>query len=354
MPPLLPDRSDLDEVISRSRPALEALRGARLLITGGTGFFGRWILSAVAHAHEDFDLSAIVLSRDPSRFLTATSALAHHPAIQLITGDVRTFEPPRQGFTHVIHAATDTNMVAAMDPMTLTDVIVRGTAHVLGLAQAAGARRFLYVSSGAVYGAPPADVLKVPETAFCAPETMDPRSAYGQAKRVAEQLCACAAGPSLEPVIARAFAFVGPGLPLDAHFAIGNFITDALARRPIHVQGDGKPLRSYLYAGDLTAWLFTLLAFGEPATAYNVGSDEAISIAAIARRIASLAGDESAVSITGARTAEGSRQIYVPDITRARALGLDVWTSLDEAILRTMRAAQRHGAMDGRGRQDNR
>jgi dTDP-glucose 4,6-dehydratase len=176
----------------------------------------------------------------------------------------------------------------------------------------------------------------VPETYPGAGDPLDPRSAYGQAKRMAEQMCSCAAvGSRLEPVIARAFAFVGPGLPLDGHFAIGNFIRDALADAPIVVGGDGTPLRSYLYAGDLAAWLVTLLAQGEAGTAYNVGSDEAVSIADLAGLVARTLPSATGVTIRGTAAAGAHRSRYVPSIARAQSLGLAAWTPLDEAIRRT-------------------
>ena len=259
-------------------------------------------------------------------------------------GDVRYFEFPKGGYTHVVHAATDTSASADRDAAMLIDTIVGGTARVLEFAASAGVSRLLYVSSGAVYGPQPADLERIPESYSGACDPLDPRSAYGQAKRMAEQMCACAgAHGGIEPVIARAFAFVGPGLPLDAHFAIGNFIRDAVEDREIVVSGDGSPLRSYLYAGDLAAWLVTLLARGEAGQAYNVGSDEAINVGDLARKVAGLApGGRSAVSIRGAAAPNAHRSRYIPAIERARALGLDVWTPLDEAIRRTMDFAREY------------
>ena len=332
---------DLDEAIGHCRPALEKLRGARIFVTGGTGFFGKWLLALLARAHAEFAIEAVVLTRSPESFRAAHPDLAAAP-IALWRGDVRHFEFPKGRITHILHAAADTSAAADADAATLIDTIVGGTKRVLEFGASAGVERLLYISSGAVYGAQPAELTHISEDYKGAPDPCDPRSAYGQAKRLAEQMCVCAAargGP--QAVIARAFAFVGPGLPLDGHFAIGNFIRDAVETREIVVAGDGAPLRSYLYAGDLAAWLITLLAQGAAGAVYNVGSDEALSIADLAHRVAALAPGAPAVTIKGAGTPGAPRLRYIPSIAQARALGLEVWTPLDEAIHRTMEFARK-------------
>ncbi|MFV0280219.1 MAG: NAD-dependent epimerase/dehydratase family protein [Rhodoblastus sp.] len=334
-------RRDLDLALSRCGPAFERLRDAHIFITGGTGFFGRWLLALVAYAHAQYGVRATVLTRSVERAQRDLPELANHESVALVQGDVRYFEFPKGRFTHIVHAAADTSVAADRDPATLIDTIVGGTRRVLEFAASAGALRLLYVSSGAIYGAQPADLAHIPETWTGAPDPLDPRSAYGQAKRLAEQMCVCAAAQGkFAPVIARAFAFAGPGLPLDGHFAVGNFIRDALAGRDIVVSGDGTPLRSYLYAGDLAAWLVTLLARGEANRAYNVGSDAAISIADLARRVADLAPQNTGVEIRGKAAPGAPRARYIPSIEAARNLGLDAWTPLDAAIEATMRFAE--------------
>lgn len=333
---------DLDEAIGRCAPALEQFRGKRLFVTGGTGFFGRWLLGVLARAWSGYRIEATILTRNPEGFEARHPNLADWPGLTLARGDVRYFEFPKGEFSHVIHAATDTSVKADRDPAALIATIVDGAARVLEFAQACGAQRLLYVSSGAIYGAQPSDLTAIPEDYRGACDPLDPRAAYGQAKRLGEQMCAIASarGP-VQCVMARAFAFVGPGLPLDGHFAIGNFIRDAVSGREIVVSGDGSPLRSYLYAGDLAAWLLTLLAQGEAGSAYNVGSDQAIAIGDLARLVAAQTDSAPEVTIRGRADPLALRSRYIPSVDKARALGLDAWTSLDVAIRRTMEYAQR-------------
>ncbi len=188
---------------------------------------------------------------------------------------------PQGQFSHVIHAATEASAKLNGDaPLVMFDTIVDGTRRVLQFSLSHSVGRFLFVSSGAVYGNQPSHLTHISESFAGGPDPLDRASAYAEGKRAAELLCAVTASPSLETTVARCFAFVGPYMQLDAHFAIGNFIADALGGGPVHVKGDGSPFRSYLYASDLAVWLWTMLFKGRSGRAYNVGSEDALSIAA--------------------------------------------------------------------------
>lgn len=343
-----PLRDDLDHVLAHTQGLWDDLRGQRLFITGGTGFFGCWLLESFAWANDALGLNAeaVVLTRDPDAFRRQAPHLAGHPAIRLHTGDVRDFAFPEGRFSHVIHAATEPSAkLNAERPLLMLDTIVEGTRHTLDFAVQAGAKTFLLTSSGAVYGKQPPEMTRLSEDYLGAPDPRDPGSAYGEGKRLAELLCALYHRQhGLEAKIARCFAFVGPYLPLDTHLAIGNFIRDALAGAPIVVTGDGTPCRSYLYAADLAIWLWTLLFRAPACRPYNVGSGEAVSILETARLVAESA--NPALPVTVALAPAGAPpQRYVPDVSRAETeLGLKSWIGLAGAIRKTAAFSRRAGA----------
>jgi dTDP-glucose 4,6-dehydratase len=335
--PRLPP-SDLDHILAHTQGLWEELRGQRLFITGGTGFFGCWLLESFACANDQLGLNAraVVLTRNPGAFAAKAPHLAKRPDLGFVTGDVRNFPFPEGSFSHVIHAGTTSS--APVEPGEMFATIVDGTRRVLEFAASHGTRKLLFVSSGAVYGRQPSDLAHVTEDHPGAPDPLDAASAYGEGKRAAELLCALASGQhGFEAKIARCFAFVGPHLPLDAHFAIGNFIRDALRGGPIQVKGDGSPLRSYLYAADLAVWLWTILFRGRPAQAYNVGSEAGVTIAEVAQTLRDGLTPPPSIQIAQAPAPAHPASRYVPATHKARTeLGLQETVDLSEAIRRTI------------------
>ena len=327
---------DIKAVVNTLQPHCNVLNGQRIFLTGGTGFFGKFFLHSFLGLRKTYglDLTLTVLSRDPKHFLSVCPEFERQEGLCFIEGDVRSFVPPAgKTFDLVIHGATAASAKLEQEnPDEMYSVITEGTRHILDFVQQCSVKRLLIISSGAVYGPQPPTLSHVCETHEGAPST-----AYGKGKKIAERMCLEAAAGKFEGVIARPFAFVGPYLPLDAHFAIGNFMLDCLENRDIVIQGDGTALRSYLYAADLAEWLWTILLRGEFGRAYNVGSDEAISILDLAHLVRSSAGTQNEIVVRG-KTVEGVPPAqYVPSIERARCeLGLDMRCALPEAVGRTL------------------
>lgn len=337
---------DLDEIAASTCIPWRELDGARLFVTGATGFWGAWLLESFAHARQKHDLDAHLtfLSRDPKAFLAPRPHLRSCKYLQPIQGDVRDFAAPQKDFTHIIHAATPASAsLNASRPLEMFSTIVEGTQRILDLAQQSGARRLLLASSGAIYGPQPAHITHIEEDFEGAPRLDDMGSAYAQGKRASEWLAlahAASAQPNLEVVIARGWAFVGPLLPLDTHFAVGNFLRDALDN-DIQISGDGTPFRSYLYASEMAEWLWAMLLRGTASRAYNLGSEDGRPLRQVAEAVARVAQnrDGRARQVLVAREPDLSRlpSRYVPSTRRARQeLGLSQKISLEEGVRRTL------------------
>jgi len=314
---------------------------AHILVTGGTGFFGLALLrhwQSWAHGVP----RVTVLSRNPQRFKACYPELA--ALVDWVEGDVLDTAtlPWKRAFTHVLHAATDSTHGGRLSPAQRYTQIVQGTQNALELAVGTGAARFLLTSSGGVYGAPPVGMGQIPENYLGMPDPLNTNNAYSVAKRCAEHLCAlCHEQHGLATVIARCFAFVGPDLPRDVHFSIGNFLFDALHAPEITVQGDGTPVRSYMDQRDLAQWISVLLAHGRALEAYNVGSDQAIAIKDLAFLVRDLLAPEKPVRIVASPAAQSARNWYVPAIDKARGeFGLQLSYTLPESIV----YAAQHGA----------
>lgn len=337
---------DLDRILERTEDLWRDLHEARILIPGGSGFFGRWLLGSIAWANHRLDarVRAVTMSRDPAAFL-ARFPEAGHNGLSMHAGDVRYTPFPAGVFTHILQLATETGNPPPEEQLRIVEGTLWGTRRLLEFAaHRCGKPVFLYASSGAVYGPQPAELTTVDEGFTGAPPPHDPRALFGNAKRMSEQYGTLFHQQyGLETRIARAFSFIGPHLSPET-YAVGNFIRDAVAGAPIRVNGDGSPVRSYLYAADLTVWLWRILLKGQSNRPYNVGSDQPVTMAGLADLVRREVAPETPVHILGQADPHPGRARYVPNIDRARAeLGLEVFTPLDEAIRKSARWWRHHG-----------
>jgi nucleoside-diphosphate-sugar epimerase len=335
-------REDLEHVLRWSEPDFRKLKGARIFVTGGTGFFGHWMLETLLYANERLSLNAhcTVLTRNPATFMKSAPQIALNPRITLIEGDIRNFSYPDGKFSHCLHMAAPTIETARVDIrgfIPLFQEFYEGALRVLEFARQSGVHRFLEVSSGAVYGKQPESLDRISESFSGAPDLVEFRSGLGEGKRVSEYLTLTyGKAYSFDSTVARCFSFFGPYLPFE-WYAVGNFVNDAINKRPILIEGDGKPVRSYLYAADLAVWLWAILVRGTPNEIYNVGSEEPTSLREIAQIIGNAQVPASRVEVRGDLSRVNQRNIYVPSTAKAReTLGLKQHLSLEEGAHRTL------------------
>jgi nucleoside-diphosphate-sugar epimerase len=329
------DDAELLQLVDSCESTFRSLADASILITGATGWFGVWLLDVLCMADDALRLGIRItaISRKPSRFLERFRGFVDDPRITWINMDVRELESVGSGYSHVIHAAADTSIKSAPEaPLHLFDTIIEGTRRVIAAA-GSECKSILLLSSGAVYGPARPNNARFVETDVGGGDPSLVKNAYAEGKRGAEQLGAIAATMGGPIRIARCFAFVGPHMPFDGHFAVGNFIADAVHGRSIRIKSDGLPQRSYLYMTDLIRALLMILVSGPVGRPYNVGSDMAVSIEQLAHCVDRVVGGRGLV-VEGAASDPSDR--YVPDTSRLRReLDFEPEVSLEMAIART-------------------
>ena len=335
---LITDR-DLKNVFDDTKDIWHDLNGMRLFITGGTGFIGSWMLDTLCFAKEklNLDIEINILTRSSYKFSQKKPDLTNKQYLKLIDGDVLSASIPHGSFTHIIHAATDSSaLLNDNNPLVMFDTILNGTRWALEFARTKSIQRVLFLSSGAIYGRQPCDVLHIDEDWQGGPNILNAINAYAEGKRAAEQLCAIYRQMyGIDIVTARIFSILGPGLPFNTHFAVGNFIRDAISGKVIKVISDGSACRSYLYITDLITWLWIMFAKSDAGECYNVGSSSGISIRELAYLVNDIL-DGPGVNIQGSVDRGWNSGRYVPCVDKImNKLGVKQKVSLKEAIIST-------------------
>ena len=320
----LPDE-DLHHVVDVVQGRVEGLANARVLVTGASGFVGRWVVASLAQVRRHLGLGALTIQVLVRNANGARARLGDElwRELEVLEADINSGWTLDAPVSHVVHGATPSSRRSgSADARAVLVTSVLGTQSLLrALAERGNRPRVLHLSSGAVYGPQPLHVARIPETWSGGPSPFQATAPYAEGKRAAEALLEAAGRDRIvDAVHARLFAFLGPGLPVDEGFAIGNFVRDALEHRMISVLGDGSAVRSYLDACDLTAWLLLLLLEGEASESYNVGSPNGQPLT----YWASLCSELSGAGVRFGDAPLGHRAIYVPDVTRSMRQGFFV------------------------------
>jgi dTDP-glucose 4,6-dehydratase len=301
---------------------------------------GLWLTELLLHlaAAHQLRLKLVLLARDFGFAQREAPHLVHAPGVTLVVDDVKSLHELPDDVEWLVHAASSPDVrVHNSQPIYASQTIAQGTLAVLDCAtRLPKLKGFLNISSGYVAGFHSGGK-PVTEKSF---EGFDPSvfsSAYMEAKRYAESLCTIYRNQFRLPIVnVRPFSFVGPYQSVDAPWAVNNFIQDAVAKRPIRIQGDGTAVRSYMYGADMAWWLLNMLLRGESGRTYNLGSSKAVTLKELAGRIAHLTNDSVEIHHSQALL-RSKPSVFVPSTDLAHAeLGLSQRFELDEALLRTI------------------
>lgn len=318
-------------------PLWQRLAHSKIFMTGGTGLFGHWILDSLSDANRrlQLEIEATVLTRNPEQAILKMPGLDCR--IRFIKGHVENFVLPAVQFDFILHMATTSaeDTFYGLPQSQKLMMLFEGTQRVIELARNSGVKRILFTSSGAVYGNQICD--RIRESSLTCIDVLKSESSLALGKAVAEFLLIRSyEEANLEVVIARCFSFVGPGIPLNLHYAIGNFIKNVMDETPLIIKGDGKAIRSYMHMGDLVLWLLKLILDGQSGEAYNVGSTESVSILELAERVQRITGSGQRIIIEGVRDYSIGvpvRSVYVPSVEKmATKFNLDIQKDLNSSI----------------------
>ncbi|MEI0525687.1 NAD(P)-dependent oxidoreductase [Brachyspira murdochii] len=309
---------------------LSKLDDSSILITGGTGLFGKSILNFLMYIRQYYSFDITVLTRNKYNFLF-DNPYCNTDFIHFINGDIRNFNPGKE-YDYIIHAAAPASeKLEKENPSEMYSIILDGTKNIINIANSMNVKKLLFTSSGAVYGEQYESIKSFQETYYGNPTTF-----YGKAKKISEELFL---NSDINVTIARCFTFVGPYLNLNIHFAIGNFIRDVIQNKNIIIMGDGRPLRSYLYTADLIIWLFTMLLNSNDKSIYNVGSSYEISIYDLAKKVSnSINNYDGNIEVLTKPNYNYPTPKYVPNNSKIiEELKVKENYTLDDAIKRTIK-----------------
>lgn len=318
-------------------PLWQRLAHSKIFMTGGTGLFGHWILDSLSDANRRLNLGieVTVLTRNPEKAVIKMPSLDQR--IRFIKGYVENFALPAEKFDLIFHMATTSaeETFYGIDQSQKLKMLFEGTQRVLELARNSEVKRLLFTSSGVVYGNQICDGIQ--ESSLTCVDALKAESSLTLGKAVSEFLIKQAVEENkLEVVIARCFSFVGPGIPLNLHYAIGNFVKNVLEDTPLIIKGDGKVVRSYMHMGDLIWWLLKLILDGQSGEAYNVGSDEPVSILELAERVKRITRSKQKIIVEGvSKHSVGVpvRNVYVPSVEKMfTKFNLNIHKDLDSSI----------------------
>lgn len=330
-------KSDLEEIVNCAQSSLEKLGSTRILICGGTGFIGTWLISALLEANFKLklQLKIVLITRDIENAKKILMTRTNDP-IEFVYGDLGAVEDPfinlKGSFSHIIHGATSTMLPTGGHTWDADyKSTVLGASRLVDFSsQMVVPPTLLHMSSGAVYGVQPLQLDHIPE-GWVNKNLASEISPYGRAKLDAENILVQASNSSiLSAVNPRLFTFYGPKLPLNGKYAIGNFLHDAMNGKEILIKGNPNTRRSYMYPTDLIEWIITCL-INPSLGPFHIGSDRAVTIAELSNYFALKFGTK--VSGTGYETKHVSN--YVPGIQlTSKAINVSQRLTFEEGINR--------------------
>lgn len=333
-------REDCERVYSQAQDKFKGLSNSSILVTGGSGFLGCWVIEFIHYLnkYQNMNIEIFCLDRNTENIEMHLNHIKDQKNFNLIQSDIRGITDLPGDINYIIHGASSPDTRAhSSNPIDVMTSIAGGTASILHSANRLSKLvKFVNVSSSAVYDE--GTDLSISEDSPGLSLELKSNNAHSEAKRYAEMLCTAARSEARMPVTSiRPFTFCGAFQAMDSPWALNNFINDVFSKRPIRILGDGNTIRSYMYGADLAAWVLIIMNNSKNGTVYNVGSNTGYTLSEIAEKVSKNSNNSSEIILNSSLTGSLANRSLVPNTDKAeKELGLSQYTDIDTAIERTM------------------
>lgn len=272
-------QEDIQKITGSMRKISNSLSGKTIVITGGLGFIGKYLISTFIFLNDHVlkkQCKLIIIDNHITSLKNNAAFFSNKKNITYLEHDVVTPVKLYGTIDYIIHAAGIASPFYYQKyPLETVDVAVNGTRNMLDLAKTKQAKSILFFSSSEIYGDPQPNAIPTKETYFGNVSSIGPRSCYDESKRLGEALCMIYYNYFKTSVkIVRPFNIFGPGMVPNDFRVVPRFIYSVLHNEQIPVHGDGKQTRTFCYISDAVVGFFLVLLAGKNGEVYNVGSNQ--------------------------------------------------------------------------------
>lgn len=336
-------KQDIEKIAATLFPHKALISGKTFLITGGSGFLGKYMVGALLYLNEHtLAKPAKIIVIDNYITSSKSGNAIKNKSIKYIERDVTKNVQINSPVDYIIHAAGIASPIYYKKyPLETIDVAINGTRNMLELAKKKKVKSFLFFSSSEIYGDPAPSDLPTKETYWGNVSSTGPRSLYDESKRLGETLCMVYYNYFQVPTkVVRPFNVFGPGMGAKDYRVVPNFIRCMLKHEPVPVHGAGKQTRTFCYISDGVAGFLLTLLIGKPGEVYNVGSNQKeISMNKLAKVFQSISNE--AIEIKNVNYPEyyplGEPYRRCPDVSKIkRELKYRPKVGLEKGLLRTI------------------